>query len=108
MVLTACLPPRCSGGLMANRRITKRLVDGLPRTHRDIIIWDGVLPGFGIRVRPSGSKTYVVQYRAGRGRNAPSRRMTIASVSKLTPDEARTIAKGIIGDVARNDDPAAD
>ena len=51
---------------MTQRRITKRLVDGLQATDRDYIIWDGALPGFGVRVRPSGSKSYVVQYRAGR------------------------------------------
>jgi len=93
---------------MTRRRITKRLVDGLQATDRDYIVWDGALPGFGVRVRPSGSKSYVVQYRAGRGRKAASRRITIATSSKLPPDEARGIAKGIIGDVARNDDPAAD
>jgi integrase len=93
---------------MARTRISKRLVDGLRTTGRDYIIWDGELAGFGVRVRPSGSKSYVVQYRAGRGRKAPSRRITIATPSKLPPDQARGIAKGIIGDVARNDDPAAD
>jgi len=93
---------------MVRRRISKRLLHGLQATDRDYIVWDGELPGFGVRVRPSGSKSYVVQYRAGRGRKAPSRRMTIAAVSKLPPEEARGIAKRIIGDVARNDDPAAD
>jgi integrase len=92
---------------MAAKRITKRIVDGVRATGRDYIIWDGELPGFGLRARPSGSKSYVVQYRAGRGRKAPSRRMTIASAAKLTPDEARILAKRIIGDVARSDDPAA-
>ena len=93
---------------MARSRITKRVVDDLRPTDRDYIFWDGELPGFGVRVRTSGRKTYVVQYRAGRGRNAPSRRMTIAATTKLTPDEARLYAKRIIGDVARHDDPAAE
>ena len=90
------------------RRITKRVVDGLRANGRDYIIWDGELPGFGVRVRPSGSKTYVVQYRAGQGRTAPSRRLTLASAAKVTPEEARILAKRIIGDVARCDDPAAE
>src|SRR5262249_10954207 len=94
--------------LMVRRRISKRLLHGLQATDRDYIVWDCELHGFGVRVRPSGSKSCVVQYRAGRGRKAPSRRMTIAAVSKLPPEEARGIAKRIIGDVARNDDPAAD
>lgn len=93
---------------MPRRQITKRAVDSLRATGRDYFVWDRDLPGFGVRVRPSGAKSCVVQYRAGRGRKAPSRRMTIAAVAKLTPDEARSLAKGVVGDVARDDDPAAD
>jgi len=93
---------------MTQSRITKRTVASLQATGRDYINWDGELPGFGVRVRPSGTKSYVVQYRAGRGRKAPSRRMTIGAASKLTPEEARAVAKRIFGDVARNNDPAAD
>jgi integrase len=34
--------------------------------------------------------------------------MTIGAVTKLTPDEARTVAKRIVGDVARDNDPACE
>ena len=44
-------------------RITKRLVEGLEAKAKDILLWDDKLTGFGVRVRPSGAKYYLVQYR---------------------------------------------
>src|SRR5215475_844141 len=93
---------------MTERRITKRVVDGLKPQAREFAIWDSRLPGFGVRVRPTGAMSYVVVYRAGSGRGAPVRRYTIASVGKTTPEAARTRAKGILGAVANGADPAGD
>jgi hypothetical protein len=61
---------------MADLRITKRVVDGLTARPNEFTIWDGKMPGFGVRVRPSSAKSYVVVYRAGSGRGAPVRRYT--------------------------------
>jgi hypothetical protein len=59
---------------MADRRITKRVVDGLKPGATEFAVWDSKLPGFGVRVRPTGAMSYVVVYRAGSGRGAPVRR----------------------------------
>jgi integrase len=93
---------------VSNVRITKRAVDALEVTGRDYFIWDREISGFGVRVRATGAKSYVVQYRAGKGRGAPSRRMTLAPVGKVTPEEARDMARRVVGDVAHGDDPAAE
>src|SRR5208282_6881546 len=70
-------------------------------------MWDDTLKGFGVRVRPGGTKTYLVMYRAGAGRDAPLRKMTIGTHgSPWTPDTARTEAKRLLGRVAGGDDPA--
>ena len=42
-------------------RITKRTVEALTISEKDTVAWDRDLAGFGIRVQPSGRKTYVVQ-----------------------------------------------
>ena len=42
------------------RTISKRTVDGLSVDEKDAVFWDRELPGFGVRVYPSGSKVYVV------------------------------------------------
>ena len=93
---------------MADRRITKRVVDGLKPQTREFAVWDSKLPGFGIRVRPTGAMSYVVVYRAGSGRGAPVRRYTIASVGKAAPEAARRRAKAILGAVAHGQDPAGE
>jgi integrase len=93
---------------MARTRITKRVVDGLRPGPTEYFRWDPDLVGFGVRVQPSGARSYVVKYRVGSGRTAPTRRMTIGQVGKLTPDEARILAKKALGAVAHGGDPAAD
>ena len=58
-------------GKMATGNITKRVVDSVRPTNREFFVWDSRLIGFGLRVQPSGAKSYVVKYRAGSGRGAP-------------------------------------
>ena len=91
---------------MATQRITKRVVDGLKARESEYAIWDAQMPGFGVRVRPTGAKSYVVVYRAGSGRGAPVRRYTVAKVGKITPESARILAKAVLGRVAHGHDPA--
>lgn len=69
----------------------------------DYLRWDCHLRGFGVRVYPSGKKTYLVQYRVGRR----TRRITIGQHGVLTTDEAQARARQLLGDVARGKDPSA-
>jgi integrase len=67
------------------------------------ILWDKDVPGFGLRVMPSGVKSYFVKYRAG-GRQ---RWVTIGRHgAPWTPETARRRAREILGEIARGDDPA--
>ena len=47
-------------------KLTKRIVDAAEAQTAEYFVWDNDIPGFGLRVLPSGRKGYVVQYRAGR------------------------------------------
>lgn len=72
-------------------------------------IWDSELTGFGLRVEPSGTKTFIVKYRGdGGGRGASQKVVTIGRFGPLTPELARRNAKVVLGGVAVGDDPAAD
>ena len=92
---------------MAASQITKRLIDSLKPRPDEYFVWDGSLSGFGVRVQSTGAMSYVVKYRAGSGRSAPTRRLTLAKAGTITPDEARTLAKKTLGSVAHGADPAA-
>jgi integrase len=63
------------------------------------------LKGFGIRMKPSGAASYLVQYRNKEGR---TRRLVIGKVGTLTPDEARTLAGDALKAAAKGGDPSAD
>jgi integrase len=92
---------------MPKLNLNKTAVDRLSAKQIDIVYWDKALPGFGVRVKPSGAKSYVVQYRnrvSGR-----SRRKTIGRHGPLLSlHEARAIARGYLSDVIRGGDPAAE
>ena len=63
---------------MANRipKLTKRAVEALKANGADTVYWDGELTGFGVRVRKSGRKNYVLQTRVdGKLRCSPSASM---------------------------------
>jgi integrase len=93
--------------MMASTQITKRLIDNLKPRESEYFVWDSALAGYGVRIQTTGAISYVVKYRAGSGRAAPTRRLTLAKVGTITPDEARTLAKKILGSVAHGADPAA-
>ena len=83
--------------------ISTRTVEGFSAEDRDVIFWDRDLPGFGVRVYPSGRKVYVVQSRA---RGAP-RRITLGIHGALTTEQARKRAAGVIDRIKRGEDPTA-
>jgi integrase len=89
-------------------RISKRTIDQIEPIGREYIVWDCDLKGFGVRVRPNGAKSYIAMYRAGSGRKAPLRKLTIGTVGKLTPDQARGEARRALAAVAMGKDPAAE
>jgi len=92
-----------------SKRLSLSTVKAAKPSAKDYFLWDGELKGFGLKVCKGGRKVYVCKYRAGSGRNAPSRRMTIgAHGSPWTPDDARKEAARILGRVAQGEDPARD
>src|SRR3546814_9843587 len=64
------------------------------------------MAGFGLRVMPSGVKSFIVRYRAdGGGRTAKRRTYTLGRFGALTLDQARKSAKSVLGAVANGQDP---
>src|SRR4051812_34084798 len=85
-------------------KITKRAIDAIvPPASGEINLWDSEVPGFGLRVRYTGSRVYVVEYR---NRAQRKRRVTLGPHGRLTVDQARDLARQILAAVARGEDPA--
>ena len=86
-------------------KVTKRLVESIKPGPQDTFVWDSELRGFGVRVKPSGMRSYLIQYRNRQGR---SRRLTIGAHGPLTAQQARGEAQQLLAEVARGGDPVAE
>ena len=88
------------------RALTERTVDALSGGGRDVIFWDPELPGFGVRVYPSGAKVFLAQ---GRGPGG-SRRVTVGRHGAVPVDEARRQAALVLARIGSGErpDPAPD
>src|SRR5262249_15140012 len=76
---------------------------------RRTIYLDDTKIGFCWLVTERGAKSFVLKYRAGRGRSAPTRRVTIGRYgAPWTVETARDEAKRLLGCVAQGGDPAAE
>lgn len=87
-------------------KLTKRTIDALkPDRRRESFLWDGELRGFGVRVKPSGTKTFIIQYRNLEGR---TRRCVIGQYGVLTVEQARDLAQKMLASVIDGADPSAE
>lgn len=84
-------------------RITKRTVDQLQPSDREVYIWDSEVRGLGVRCYPSGTKKYVLKTRHGR----TPRFITLGQHgSPHTPESARKAALHYLALRAKGEDPA--
>ena len=84
--------------------LTPRLARESESSTRDTILFDKTLPGFGLRIHPSGRKVWIVQARI-EGR---SRRIVIARHGEMTLAEARRRARDMLGRIRAGENPAED
>jgi integrase len=81
--------------------LTDLLLRKLKSGEERIEVWDAKLPGFGVRVSPAGTKSFVLLYRF---RGLPQR-LTLGRYPVLALGEARELAKEALNQVARGIDP---
>ena len=66
-------------------RLTDAAIARLRPRGREYAVWDSRVPGLGVRVRPTGGKSYVLLHDTGSG----SRRVSLGPVSTRGVDEVR-------------------
>lgn len=86
-------------------KITKRFVDSVHADGSDQVFWDTEVRRFGLRVLPSGVKTFVLQYRNGQGR---TRKLALGRMGELTAGEARSKALKLRAAIKDGADPSAE
>ena len=77
---------------------TPAIKDGKTIYPKDIR-WDTALPGFGVRLFPTGRKSFVLSYRT----NGRKRLMSIGTYGILTLDKAREMARGYLVSKGKED-----
>lgn len=93
-------------GIKMSKKLSIAVIERLkPNLEKDVFKWDEELRGFGIRVKSSGTKTFIIQYRNKYGK---TRRLAIGQYGRLTPEEARKEAKIKLAEVERDKDPSAE
>ena len=85
-------------------RLTKRIVDSAEVRAKDYFIFDDELPGFGLRVMPSGRKAFVMQYRVG----TRARRCTLGHYPIYTVEQARAKATKTLASIRDGHDPSGE
>ncbi|MBI5112276.1 MAG: integrase arm-type DNA-binding domain-containing protein [Rhodovulum sp.] len=84
-------------------KLTKSIVDAAELKDGPYFIWCSELPGFGVRVFPSGKRVYYADYRNKAG---VRKRMSLGPHGKLTTEAARKLAVITLGGVLKGEDPA--
>lgn len=82
-------------------KINKRFVDNLVSGGKDKVYWDDELKGFGVRMRASGRKYYIVQTRY----NGRHRKYTVGPHGPITCEKARAKALEILANLKSGQDP---
>jgi len=72
------------------KKLTERDVAALKPGSRDLALWDAALPGFGVRVKPSGVKSFVLWYR---NRHGEKRLYTFGTTAAYRVEQAREEAR---------------
>lgn len=65
---------------------------GPPTSKFDIVHWDDELPGLGLRILKSGTRSWVVRYRVARRQRV----VTLGKIAMLSPGQARAKASEIL------------
>lgn len=89
--------------------MAKRLTDGQlnsfkPPNIRTVLFEDGGR-GFGIRIEPSGRKSFFLEYRFGEGKERRNRMLTIGQYPRVSLTNARSIARQSLAQIEQVSTP---
>ena len=86
-------------------RLIKTVVADAEPREREYVIWDSRVAGFGLRVRPTGARSFIFMYRTPGGRSGRTRKVTLRA---RHPDQAFEEAKKLSARYHGGGDPAGE
>lgn len=89
---------------MPKIKLTKTIVDAASPQERDYELRDTAVPGFLVKVTPTGRKIFMVAYVAHNGQR---RKPAVGRFGEITVEQARGIAQDWLAEVRRGIDPSA-
>ncbi len=85
-----------------NTKLTKKGIDSYKYDGGWDVRWDSMITGFGVRLYPSGKKSFVLSYRKGKRK----RLLVLGQYGKITLDKARDLAQKRLAELVDGNDPA--
>lgn len=95
-------PPLSDQRVPIMHNLTKNTVERLELSPKTYICWDQKLSGFGVKISPTGRKSYILKYRNTAG---VQRKPTIGVHGQITCEQARQIAQQWMALIAQGKDP---
>jgi integrase len=90
---------------MPKLKLTKTVVDAAQPMKHAYELRDTTIPGFLLKVTPTGRKVFMVAYVANNGQR---RKPAIGRFGEVTVEQARSIAQDWLADVRKGKDPSAE
>ena len=90
---------------MPKIKLTKTAVDAATPKERDYELRDTIIPGFLVKVTPTGRKIFMINYVSSNGQR---RKPAIGRYGEITVEQARGIAQDWLAEVRRGGDPSAE
>ncbi|ACM26552.1 tyrosine-type recombinase/integrase [Rhizobium rhizogenes] len=93
---------------MPTIKISRRALAEIEPGEKPVIYYDNALKGFGLKVMPTGAKSWIIEYRPGAGgRGVSKKRIKIGTLATHSPEAAREEASRTLARVTLGSDPAA-
>lgn len=89
---------------MSSQKLTPATIAAIKPADREIYIWDQDLKGFGLRIYPSGKKSFVLRTWSNH-RRKPQRLQTLGSAAIISLTDARALAKRTLRNALTEPEP---
>lgn len=91
---------------MPTLRLTRRNIATIRPEAKPVIWFDTDVKGFGLKIQPTGSRSWIVEYRPGAGGRGVAKKRIKIGGEELPPEMAREAATKLLASVSLGADPA--